>query len=423
MLSLPYELALALRYMMSRRKDAFVSLITIISIAGISLGVAALIIVLSVMNGFEGDLKSKILGTNAHLVVLRSGGGVAAYDWLQNELHEKFGDRIAGVTPFIYNQGMLTSRSNVLGTVVRGVDLATVTQVTEVKNYVIEGSLDDLAPTALTVNADGVSPTMGIAVGKELAFNLGVRLGDSVNLVSPTGEITPFGSAPRIRTYVVRMIFSTGMYEYDSALAYLNLAEAQSFFGMEGMVTGLEIKLRNPDRSEVTAGLVAAHLGFPYYTRDWKDLNKNLFGALQLEKIAMSIILILIVLVAAFNIVSTLFMVVLEKGKDIAILMSMGASQGSVRRIFVYEGLIIGVIGAILGTVIGVTLTVLLDKYQFIELPKDIYYIDRLPVRMVNYEIVLIAAGAVVISTLATLYPAWRAGRIDPVEGIRYGAE
>lgn len=422
MLSLPYELALALRYMMSRRKDAFVSLITLISIAGISLGVAALIIVLSVMNGFEGDLKSKILGTNAHLVVLRSGGGVAAYDWLQNELHEKFDDQIAGVTPFIYNQGMLTSRSNVLGTVVRGVDLASVTQVTEVKNYVIEGALEDLAPQVATDGSE-IPPTMGIAVGKELAFNLGVKLGDSVNLVSPTGEITPFGSAPRIRTYVVRMIFSTGMYEYDSALAYINLNEAQSFFGMEGVVTGLEIKLRNPDRSEVVAGLVSAHLGFPYYTRDWKDLNKNLFGALQLEKIAMSIILILIVLVAAFNIVSTLFMVVLEKGRDIAILMSMGASQRSVRRIFVCEGLIIGVIGAVLGTIIGVTLTVLLDKYQFIQLPKDIYYIDRLPVRMVNYEIVLIAVGAVVISTLATLYPAWRAGRIDPVEGIRYGAE
>ena len=164
MLSLPYELALALRYMMSRRKDAFVSLITLISIAGISLGVAALIIVLSVMNGFEGDLKSKILGTNAHLVVLRSGGGVAAYDWLQNELHEEFDDQIAGVTPFIYNQGMLTSRSNVLGTVVRGVDLASVTQVTEVKNYVIEGALEDLAPQVATDGSE-IPPTMGIAVG------------------------------------------------------------------------------------------------------------------------------------------------------------------------------------------------------------------------------------------------------------------
>ncbi len=439
----PYEISLALRYMMSRRKDAFVSLITTISTGGIALGVAALIIVLSVMNGFESDLKAKILGTNAHVIVLRSGGGMAAYEALSRDIFEKQGEDLVGISPFIYNQGMLTSRANVIGGVIRGLDVSTVTTVTEVKNYIIRGELQDLLPakTVETIETDhlasesvdepvegfdtemDIPPNPGIGLGKELALNLGVDIGDTINLVSPTGELTPFGNAPRIREYEVRMIFSTGMYEYDSGLAYLALDEAQDFFSMEGVVTGLEIKLHDPDDSDLIAARIGGQLGFPYYTRDWKEMNKNLFGALELEKLAMSIILVLIVMVAGFNIVSTLFMVVIQKGRDIAILKSMGASAAGVRRIFMFEGLVIGAFGATIGLVLGVSLTLLLDKYQFIKLPKDIYYIESLPVLMVGWEILAIVVGALLISVLATMYPAWRASRLDPAEGIRYGAE
>lgn len=412
-----------LRYLTSRRRQGFVSFITLISVLGVTTGVMAMVVVLSVMSGLQHDLRDKILGTNAHVVVLRSGGAIENPVELQRILREAGGPAIVGTTPFIYNQAMLTTPSSVMGVVIRGVEVESATSVTNLRAYMQEGSLDDLTRPVGSAEDPESGELPGIILGKELAFNLGVFRGDDVNVVVPTGNVGPMGVTPRMKRFRVAGIFSSGMYEYDSGLVYVSLADAQRFFGMADQVTGIEVKTTDPMKADILARQLATAAGFPYYARDWKDLNRNLFGALQLEKIGMTLILVLIIMVAAFNIVSTLFMVVLQKGREIAILKSMGATNGSIRRIFMLEGLIVGGFGAVTGGGLGLVLCGLLDRYQFVQLPKDIYYIDRLPVLVDPLQVAAILTGAVLISLVATLYPAWRASRLDPVEGIRYGAE
>ncbi len=412
-----------LRYLTSRRRQGFVSFITMISVLGVTTGVMAMVVVLSVMSGLQHDLRDKILGTNAHVVVLRSGGAIEDPDELQRVLHEAGGPAIVGTTPFIYNQAMLTTPSSVMGVVIRGVEVSSATSVTSLWSYMQEGSLEDLATPIADPDDPEAGDLPGIILGKELAFNLGVFRGDDVNVVVPTGNLGPMGVTPRMKRFRVAGIFSSGMYEYDSGLVYVSLADAQRFFGMNGQVTGIEVKTIDPMRADDLARKLAAAVGFPYYARDWKDLNRNLFGALQLEKVGMTLILVLIIMVAAFNIVSTLFMVVLQKGREIAILKSMGATHQAIRQIFMLEGLIIGAFGAIAGGGLGLILCELLDRYQFVQLPKDIYYIDRLPVLVDPVQVAGIMIGAVGIALVATLYPAWRASKLDPVEGIRFGAE
>ncbi|RMF19577.1 MAG: FtsX-like permease family protein, partial [Candidatus Dadabacteria bacterium] len=341
-----FELFVGLRYLTSRKRHGFVSFITWISILGVTTGVMAMVVVLSVMTGLQKDLREKILGTNAHLVVLRSGGAIEDYDAIRAQIREVGGDEIVGTTPFIYNQAMLTTEANVMGVVIRGVDLDSVTTVTRLAEYVVEGSLDALtAPVPDPLDSDGLA-LPGILLGKELALNLGLYVGDEVNVVSPTGNIGPMGVAPKMKRFRVAGIFSSGMYEYDSGLVYVSLHDAQLFFGTGDRVTGIEIRVRHPQHADLTGLAIQETLGFPFYARDWKELNRNLFSALQLEKFGMGLILILIITVAAFNIVSTLFMVVLQKGREIAILKSMGATNGSIQRIFMLEGLIVGVVGA-----------------------------------------------------------------------------
>ena len=412
-----------LRYLTSRRRQGFVSFITMISVLGVTTGVMAMVVVLSVMSGLQNDLRDKILGTNAHVVVLRSGGAIENPDELQRVLHEAGGPAIVGTTPFIYNQAMLTTPSSVMGVVIRGVEVSSATSVTSLWSYMQEGALEDLAAPIADPDDPEAGELPGIILGKELAFNLGVFRGDDVNVVVPTGNLGPMGVTPRMKRFRVAGIFSSGMYEYDSGLVYVSLADAQRFFGMNGQATGIEVKTIDPMRADDLARKLAAAVGFPYYARDWKDLNRNLFGALQLEKVGMTLILVLIIMVAAFNIVSTLFMVVLQKGREIAILKSMGATHQAIRQIFMLEGLIIGAFGAIAGGALGLILCELLDRYQFVQLPKDIYYIDRLPVLVDPVQVAGILIGAVAIALAATLYPAWRASKLDPVEGIRFGAE
>jgi lipoprotein-releasing system permease protein len=423
---MPYELLIGLRYLKAKRKSTFISIITLISTAGVALGVMALIIVLAVMTGFEEDLKEKILGTNAHLVILKSNSSIGKYDALMARL--KGFEGVVAATPFIYSQVMLSSGKNVSGVVLRGVDAKTDPQVTNLYKSMIEGKLTDLDQNASS-SGEGDGPSRsGVIIGKELAKNLNLYLGDPVSIVSPMGNITPLGMVPKLKQARIVGIFNTGMFEYDSTLAYVSLKDAQSFLGMDDTVTGIQLKVANVYKTGELARKINKELGFPYHARDWMQMNKNILFALKTEKMVMFIILTLIVLVAAFGIASTLFMVVMEKNKDIAILKSMGATGRSIMRIFVLEGLIIGVIGTVVGVLGGLLVAFnlepivgLVQRLTGFELfSKDVYYLDHFPSQVVPADVLLISVTAILISFLATLYPAWQASRMHPAEALRY---
>jgi len=407
-----YELFISLRYLKAKRKQIFISVITILSMAGVGLGVMALIVVLSVMSGFEEDLKTKILGTNAHLVILQHGSSMRDYGEVSRKV-----DGIKGVvatTPFIFTQAMISSETNVHGVALRGIEPNTAGRVINIEKTLKKGSIDSLK------KEEGSSGPPGILIGKELAQTLGIMLDDTVVVVSPLGTLAPMGTGPPMKKFRVTGIFDSGMYEYDTSLAYISLKSAQKFLAMDDSVSGVEVKVENIYGVKKVAQEIQKALGFPFWTKDWMQMNKSLFAALKLERTVMFIILVLIVLVAAFGIVSTLIMVVMEKNKDIAILKSMGAAGKSIMRIFIFEGLIIGVVGTAVGLIGGYVICMLLAKYQFISLPSDIYYISRLPVKMNGIDFFLVALSAIGISFLATLYPSWQASKLDPAEAIRY---
>ena len=415
---MPFELFIGLRYLKAKRKSTFISLITLISVAGVALGVMALIIVLAVMTGFEEDLKDKILGTNAHIVVLNSAGAMDDYQALLKKVQGI--DGVVAATPFIYNQVMLSSGKNVSGVVLRGIDVASDAKVTNLHKSMVEGTLQALEDTS--------AKPPGLVIGKELAKNLGLFLGDPVDVISPMGNITPFGMMPKLRHFKVAGIFNTGMFEYDSTLAYVSLAEAQNFLGLGDTVTGIQLKVRDVYHTGALTRVINRELGPPYHARDWMQMNKNILFALKTEKSVMFIILTLIVLVAAFGIASTLFMVVMEKTRDIAILKSMGATSRSIMRIFVFEGVIIGVFGTMIGVLSGLLVALNLEpivdviqKVTGFELfSKDIYYLDHFPSQVIPSDVILISITAVVISFAATLYPSWAASRMSPAEALRY---
>ncbi|MDD5285581.1 MAG: lipoprotein-releasing ABC transporter permease subunit [Desulfuromonadaceae bacterium] len=419
---MPFELFIGLRYLKAKRKSTFISIITFISTAGVTLGVMALIVVLAVMTGFEADLKEKILGTNAHLVVIRSGAPMEGYRSVMEKLKKIKG--VQAATPFIYNQVMLSSGKNVSGVVLRGIDVATDRLVTRLSKSLVEGSMDRLDPNM----SRGPDAVPGLLVGKELAKHLNLTLADKVNVISPMGNITPLGMMPRMKPFRVVGIFNTGMFEYDSTLAYVSLGQAQSFFDLGDTVTGIQLKVDDVYHTGELARTINHEMGVDFYARDWMQMNKNILFALKTEKVVMFIILTLIVLVAAFGIASTLFMVVMEKNRDIAILKSMGATGSSIMKIFVLEGLIIGIIGTILGVASGLLVALNLEpiigSIQKITgqnfFSKDIYYLDHFPSLVVESDVVLISITAVLISFIATLYPAWQASRMLPVEALRY---
>jgi lipoprotein-releasing system permease protein len=416
-----YEWFIGLRYLKAKRKQTFVSIITAISIAGVMVGVMALIIVLAVMNGFEKTLKEKILGTYAHIVLLKAGQeGMDNDEEVTAKVKEAKG--VVAAAPFILNQVMLSSESNVSGAVLKGIDPDREVKVTELGRYMKAGRLQDLKKTE-----EGGLP--GIVVGSELARHLGVSVNDKIQVVSPLGTMTPMGMMPKMKRFRVSGIFNSGMYEYDNTLAYISLGSAQRFFGLgENQVTGIEIKVADVYQVKEVGKEIRRKMGFSYWTKDWMEMNRNLFAALRLEKIAMFIILVLIVLVAAFNIISTLIMVVIEKHRDIAILKSMGAPSMGILKIFIVEGVVIGLVGTVLGTVLGLVAAFNLEKItSFVEnlfgfkiLSSDVYYIDKLPSQVNPLDVGLIVLTALLISFLATLYPSWRASKLDPAEALRY---
>lgn len=415
-MKLPYELFIGLRYLKAKRRQRTISLNTFISIGGVTLGVAALIATLAVMTGFKEDLRDKILGTNSHIVITdRTQDNLKDYRMVLERV--KKNTRVVAATPFIYNQVLLASEGTVYGVVLRGIDPALEGTVTDIEKNIVQGSLAALELPPSERGSEAL-PQPGILIGKELAGRLATFLGDTINVISPAGKPGPLGIIPKIRRFTVVGIFDSGMYEYDSTLAYISIAAAQDFFGLGDEVTGVEVKVDDIFIAGKVAEAIEEELGFPYWVRDWMTLNRNLFSALQLEKIMMFIILILIILVASFNIVGTLTMIVVEKSREIAILKAMGAKRLAIMRIFMMDGIIIGLVGTVIGIPLGYGVCELLQN--FYTLPSDIYYISHLPVKIRLMDVILVSVSAVTISFLATLYPSYQAAQLNPAEALRY---
>lgn len=392
------ELFISWRYLTTRRKEKFISLISVISILGIAIGVMALIIVIAVMSGFDKDLHDKIIGNYAH-INLTSFKGVSESEYagiLKNLLANP---HVKGASPYLQGQVLVKEDNRYFAVGLRGIDPATESQVTKVKEYIRQGNIADLKDN-------------GIIIGKELAGYMGLELNSVLNLYSPIGK-----------PYALKVvgIFDSGMYDYDLNLVFTNLKSAQDIFGLPGQITAVAIKLDDPELALKVREDLYSRLGYNYNLKTWMEANQNFFAALKLEKLTMFIILTLIILVASFNIISTLIVMVVEKTKDIGVLKALGMSAKNIKKIFTYQGLIIGALGTGLGAAAGITLCFLLEKYQFVKLPQDIYYIDRLPVSLQFWpDIFLIISAALVIILAATIYPAARASRLKPVEALRY---
>jgi lipoprotein-releasing system permease protein len=415
---LNYELFIGLRYLRARRRETFISLITVISVAGVMIAVMTLNVVMAVMTGFEEVLRDRLLGINAHVALVNTAGFLDGYQELTRRVMEEPG--VLAASPTVQGQVMVTAGNRASGVVVRGVDPDRVNRVIEIQGYIRQGSLEDLKkPRALQTDGRTVNlPT--IILGRRLAGQLGVMVGDPVQLVSPLGTPTAMGVIPRIKRFVVTGLFDSGMHEYDSTLVYMNLADAQRFFDLGDAVTSIDIRVQDVYEAHDVAQRIQAKLGLPYWTEDWSRLWPNLFSALRLEKTVYFLVLLLMVLIGAFNIISTLIMVVMEKRRDIAILQSMGATRRSIRRIFMIKGGVIGLAGTILGVVFGYAVCLLIQRYEFITLPTDVFLISTVPVRIYLGNFLLVGAASFIVCLLASIYPARQAAKLDPVEVIRY---
>jgi lipoprotein-releasing system permease protein len=412
-----FEFFISRRYLKSRQKETFISLLTLLSIAGVTIGVMALIVVIAVMSGFESDMTSRILGVEAHVVVMRYGGNFTGYEEVVGKIEKT--DGVESATPFVYSTIMLRSSTGLSGAILRGIDPESAGSVIKVLD---DPLLEKLAGTGKETGGPASENGMpGVILGKELAGTMGVETGDTVYLIVPTGMISPIGHMPAMKRFQVIGTFESGIYDYDGAVAYVHLAQAQKMLRMNGIVTGVEVFVKDVYQARALADNMVEQLGHLYWARDWTQMNQTLFSALKLEKTVMFIILTLIILVAAFNIAGTLIMIVMEKTKDIAILKAMGATSRHIRRIFVYKGMMIGIVGTFIGEVLGFGLCGILARYKFIELPSDIYYITTLPVKIEMFYSLLIAFAALAICYAATLYPAYQAAKLNPVEAFRYG--
>jgi len=400
---------IASRYLRTRRRSAFITLLTGISIAGVAVGVTALLTVLAVMNGFESEIQSRIAGTDAHVVLLGDNqAAIHGYDSLAARAGRQAG--VIGAAPFTYAKAMVIRGGRAEGMVVKGVDLAQERQVTTVAR--------NIAPSLDSIPASG--PLPALVLGTELAARIGAAVGDTVVLASLAADRSAMGYAPKLRRFQIVALFTSGLYTYDSSFGFTAIPAAQDFFDLGPAVTGIEVRLADMFDAPRAAIRLLRALDEPgLHSNNWIELNRNLFTWMKLEKTVMFVILALIVLVAAFNIVSTLFMVVLEKRRDIGVLKTLGASRSVVLRVFLWEGLLIGGLGTALGTGLGWALITVLKRYPFVRLPGDVYFIERLPVRPELGDFAAVILAAFVLCLGAAIYPAWRASLLDPVEAIR----
>jgi lipoprotein-releasing system permease protein len=408
-----FERMVAFRYLRARRQEGFVSVIAIFSLLGIALGVATLIIVMSVMNGFRADLLGRILGLNGHLGVYAQAGSLTDFDAEATKVSEVPG--VAGVTPLIEGQVMATTEIGAAGALVRGIRPEDLRRRPLVADHIAQGSLADFDDD-------------GVAIGDRLARRLGVAVGGAITIISPQGTATAFGTMPRIKTYRVVALFDVGMYEYDNSFIFVPLEAAQLFFRLPEAVTSLEVFVADPDRVREDRRLIAAALGGHVRIVDWQQANSSLFNAVEIERNVMFLILTLIIVVAAFNIISSMIMMVKDKGRDIAILRTMGASRAAILRIFMLSGASIGVVGTLSGLLLGVVFTRNIEAIrQALQtvigtdlFAAEIYFFTRIPARLDSGEVAAVVLMALALSFLATLYPSWRAARLDPVEALRY---
>jgi lipoprotein-releasing system permease protein len=412
-----YEFFIGLRYLRARRQETFISLITVISVLGVMIGVMTLNVVMAVMSGFEETLRDRLLGINAHISVVKSGDPMRDYERVIEKLRQE--KDIIAASPTVYGQVMLTSGARVSGVVVRGVDPDRINQVVDLQSYLLKGILAALKSRHAIQVEERTVLLPGVILGERLAAQLGVFEGSPVQVVSPLGSPTAIGVIPKVRRFVVIGIMKTGMSEIDSAVVFMGLAEAQNFFDLEGAATNIEMKIRDVKNSRAVAERVQRQLGFPYLAEDWTRLWPNLFSALQLEKTVYFLVLLLMILVGAFNIVATLVMVVMEKRKDIAILRSMGATQQSIRKIFLFKGCFIGVVGTVLGVLLGLLVCAFIAQYEF-ALPEGMFLISTVPVRVYWSNFLLVAVASFIVCLLASIYPSRQAAKLDPVEIIRY---
>ena len=410
----PFEWLLSGRYLRARRKEGFISVIAGFSFLGIMLGVATLIIVMAVMNGFRKELLDKILGINGHLLIQPLEQPLT--DW---EVVSERVSKIAGVTlaaPVVEGQALASSPFNASGVLVRGVRAADLAKLPSVAHNIRQGTLE------------GFDEGQGVAVGKRLADQLSLRAGDSVTLVAPRGAITPMGTTPRIKAYRIAAVFEVGMSEYDSAFVFMPLPEAQAYFNRAGDVTAIEVYVEKPDQIDYQRRLVTEGAGRPIFLIDWRQRNATFFNALQVERNVMFLILTIIVIVAAFNITSGLIMLVKDKGRDIGILRTMGVTQGAVMRVFMVTGASVGVVGTLVGFLLALLVCLNIESIRrFLSwmtntelFSPELYFLSKLPADLDAGETTAVVVMALTLSLLATLYPAWRAARLDPVEALRY---
>jgi len=407
-----FEWFVGRRYLRAKHKQGFISLITVISLAGVALGVLALIVVLAVYTGFTDGLRDQIIGINSHVIVQEYDGVMEDPAAVQGELAGL--PEVLATMPYIYAQGLISGARGSSGIVLRGIDPEGAARVLGLDAKLVSGSLDNLLPR----DAGGALP--GILIGQELSRNLGLGLGDRVRLMAPEGPLSPMGVLPRVRACEVAGIFSTGMYEYDSSMGFLALETARRLINLKEGAHGLEVRVQNLEQADRTAAAIRGRLGPGFTARDWMAMNQNLFAALKLEKVGLFIALDLIILVAALNIISALVMVVMEKTRDIAILKTMGATTGDILRIFVSQGAVIALGGTTLGVAGGLALCQFLSRTKLIELPRNVYPMSTLPIKVVPLDVGIIAVSAIVITLAATLYPSWKAARVRPAEALRH---
>jgi lipoprotein-releasing system permease protein len=422
--SLPYELFVSLRYLRAKRSERFISLITFFSTLGVLLGVMTLNIVLAVMTGFEEDLRNRILGFNPHVIISSHSNTITDYKATVEKAKEVPG--VITATPVVYGQVMVSSRQRVSGVVVRAVEPHLASSVVNVIAHIVTGSLDDIGVERDVTIREGADTRnvrlTGIVIGEELRKQLEVQVGEPISLVSPLQTTPgPLGMVPKVKRFFVAGAFKSGMVDYDSTLIYMGLADAQKFFEIGDRVTGIEVRVQDPYDAPDVARVLQAQLGLVFTARDWTKINSNIFAALQLEKFVYSLVILLIVLVAAFNIIATLIMVVMEKRKDIAVLKSLGATSKSISRIFIFKGFVIGAGGALLGTVLGYAVCWMMQEgYIRVPLPPDVFYVNTVPIKIYAENFLIVGVAALVICLLATIYPARQAAKLSPVEVIRY---